>query len=318
MKRLIAPLVVLLTLSLIAALLVNERVSQKFDQQTGELSRALLKSQQETKQLTLKLADSEKKQKILQTESEELRSRIKEYAAAAAPEQNADAAPSPTPSSETKADFSGMLKKMMADPEMKKAMAQQQMSFMRQYYNDFIKQAGLTPQEADKLFEILSKKQEAAMDAGTKILQDGVKGATPPKDYQDELKALLGDQRASQFKNYEKSLPDRITLGQINQQLSSSGAQLNDAQTNSLLQIYSEERANSPAPNFKPNPANPTNFSEAEMEQYFQQQADLNRRINLRANSILTPQQMEKMQAAQKQMLDMQKMGMKMAGEMMK
>jgi len=318
MKRLIAPLVVLLTLSLIAALLVQERTSQKFDDKVGELSRALLKSQQQTKQLTVKLADSEQKQKILQTESEELRSRIKEYAAAAESEQKADAAPSPTPSAEPKNGFSGMLKKMMADPEMKKAMAQQQMSFMRQYYNDFIKQAGLTPQEADKLFEILSKKQEAAMEAGSKVIQDGVKGATPPKDYQDELKALLGDQRAAQFTNYEKTLPDRITLGQINQQLSSSGTQLNDAQTNSLLQIYSEERANSPAPSFKPDPANPTNFSDAEMEQYFQQQADLNQRIALRANSILTPQQLEKLLAAQKQIIDMQKMGMKMARQMMK
>jgi len=312
MKRLIIPLVVLLTLSLIAALLVQERQAQKFDTKVAELSRALLKSEQHEKQLAQKLASAEENQQILKSESDQLRTRLHEIAAAT-PEAQPDAAPSPTPS-EPKNPFSGMLKKMMADPQMKKAMAQQQLGFMRQYYADFIKMAGLTPQESDKFFEILGKREEARMEAGANL---GAGNPAKINEHQDELKTLLGDDRAKQFKDFEKSVPDRIALSQINQQLSSSGAQLNDSQTNSLLQIYSEERANGKAPDFKMGSGDAMNMSDAQIDQMLQYQSDLNQRIDTRASSLLTPQQMEKLQAAQKQALEMQKMGMKMAKQML-
>ena len=310
--KLIAPLVALLTLALVTALLVQERQAQNFDNKVAELSRAVLKSQQQAKQLSLKLASAEEAEKTLKAESEELRNRLHEVAAANA-EPKADAAPSPTPS-EPKNAFSGMLKKMMSDPQMKKVMAQQQMTALRAYYADFIKQAGLSPQEADALFEILGKRQAALMEAGANI---GEGTPPPPTDYKEELTALLGEQRAGKFKEFEKSLPDRIALSQLDQQLGTSGVQLNDSQKSSLLQIYSEERSNSPAPNFQPGSGQGVNMTDEEIDQYSQRQADLNQRIATRAGSILTAQQLQQLIASQKQMLEMQKMGMKMAKQML-
>ena len=312
MKRLITPLFVLLTLSLIAALLVQERQAQNFDAELARLNRELIKREQQCKQQSTQIASLEANQKILKAEAEALRERVHAVASASS-DSKPDAAPSPTPI-EPKPGFTGMLRKMMADPQMKKALVQQQMTGMRQYYADFIKQAGLSPAEAEKFFALLGERQGAIMEAGA-VAGEGKSQSI--KDYKEELKALLGEEHAAQFEGYEKTLPDRMGIAQLNQQLASTSSQLNDSQTNSLIQISSEERSKMPASPFKPGGTQGMDMSPEEMDQYFQQQADLNQRINTRAMSLLTPQQMEKFTAHQQQFLEMQKMGIKMAKEML-
>lgn len=310
MNKLLTPLAVLLTLALVAALLVEQRQAQKFDLKIGELNRELLKSREECKQLGAKAAAAEAQQKQFQAESESLRERLHTIAQQTPP-PNPDAAPSPTPE-EPRNPFPGMMKKMMADPQMKKAMAQQQTMALRQSYSAFIKEAGLTPQEADKLFELLGKRTESLMEVAA-----NPGDPNPPKVnlYSEEFKALLGDQRASLFKEFEKSLPDRMAITQVNQALADSNSQLNDSQTRSLLQIFSEERAHSSAAPISPAPGQPMNSEQ--IDHYIKEQTDLNQRITIRASSILTPQQMEQFQASQKQQLEMQKMGLKMAEQML-
>jgi regulator of replication initiation timing len=202
MKSLITPLFVLLTFALVAALLVQERQAKIFDAQVSDLTQKLMNRERQGKEQEAKTASLEENLKILKTESEALRERLHTISSAP-PEVRPDAAPSPTPS-EPKSGFSGMLKKMMADPQLKKAIAQQEIGALRQNYAPFVQQAGISPQDAEKFYRILAQRQEAKMDA-----RASAGGGTPqiPKDYREELKALLGDERAAQFEGFEKTLP---------------------------------------------------------------------------------------------------------------
>jgi hypothetical protein len=310
MKSLIPPLFIFLTLALVAALFVQERQGQVYQTQIADLSRKLIKSEQAGKRQATQIASLQGSQKALSEESQTLRERLDqalEAVRAQAAQSGGDAAPAPTPA-EPKPGFAGMIKQMMADPETRKTMLQQQSMVMRQMYGPFLKQAGLSPQEADKFFEILSSRQEAIMDSAASG------GAPqPPKDISSELKALLGEPRAAQFEKFEKSLPDQIMVNQLNQQLSPEGIQLSDTQTQGLLQIYADERPKMNATPFKPGSMDGANLTQEALDHYFQQQSELNQRVLARAMGILTQQQIERLKAQQAQNLEMQKMGMRMA-----
>lgn len=232
---------------------------------------------------------------------------------------------SPIPEDEEKPKGKGgFLARMFKDPEMRKMLAAQQASALRGYYSDFVKQANLTPDEAEKFFQLLQERQMALMDSSANMMAGGevdMKAATAAANTTDDaLKDLLGSARFGEYQDFEKTLGDRIQVQQFSQQLGAVGPPLQDYQSQALIQIMSQEQAN--LPNFKSGHGagiqQATNMNPADMDQFSQQIDAMNQRVYNRAMSVLTPPQLSAFASFQKNMAAAQLAGLKMSQQMLK
>jgi hypothetical protein len=192
-------------------------------------------------------------------------------------------------------------------------------------YGDIATELGLTPEEAAKVLDLLADRQLDLMDkmfakdAGGK--PDAGAAQQALTDYQAKIKEVIGDERMKSFEEYERSAGDRMQLGQFQQSLTSAGMALDDQQKQGLLQIMRDERSKTP-----PGPLDPGNKDMAAalravetgegLDQAFDKQRQLNERVLSRARDVLTPDQMTAFEAAQKQQLQMQQMGLQMSKQM--
>jgi hypothetical protein len=219
---------------------------------------------------------------------------------------------------------------MLKDPEMKKAMAQQQRGMLDTMYGGLFKELQLTPENTDKLKDLLLDQQMSAMSDGMNVFDQmnstnrveiGKKIAEAHKQKEDQIKALLGDEKFQQYKDYTSSMSERMILDQFAKQ-----SELRPEQTEQLLALMKEEKQNAQinqpvAAGF--DPADPSNDwqkiigSNELMEKQLAQQEQINNNVLERAHQILTPEQFTKFEAQLKNQLTMQQLGIKMARKMM-
>jgi hypothetical protein len=135
------------------------------------------------------------------------------------------------------------------------------------------------------------------------------------KGYDEQLKALLGEDGFKKLGEYDQSIGERVALEQIQRQLSASGTALEPAQQKGLLEIMTEERKRSKVPSSANDPVAATKMMQDEgaAEKWLAAQEDTNRRVLDRARSVLSADQFNAFETAQKQFLDMQKMGVQMS-----
>jgi len=137
------------------------------------------------------------------------------------------------------------------------------------------------------------------------------------------VKAFLGDARYAQYKDYNETMSERMTLNQFSEQMAGGRNPLNADQTIQLLEIMKQERKGM-APVFSETtvdgPAAVANFqammSEDKMNELFKQQEEMNQRVLERAKTVLTPEQLDALAAHQSSQLQMQRMGMTFAVKM--
>jgi hypothetical protein len=214
------------------------------------------------------------------------------------------------------------LSKMMSDPAMKEMMRSQQKSMIETMYGRLFKDMNLTPEERQKFSELLLDQQTKAMEAGMGIFEEG--GLTnvtqsvqaQQKESEEQLKALLGEERFTQYQEYQKTVGDRMQLDQLRRQMETAGTPVQDEQLQQLLALTKEERERVPAP-FPQDPqgaaANMERMLSGEfMEKQMAWQEEINRRVLERATTVLTPDQLKAYEQFQTQQINMQKLGLKM------
>jgi hypothetical protein len=231
-----------------------------------------------------------------------------------------------------KSGFGDMLAKMMADPAMKKMMRQQQAAAMDMMYGPLFKEIGLSPEDKEKFKELLLDRQMKAVESGGMLmkLQGEDTGKTAAmndlaaqqKEFDAQLKALLGDAPYAQYKDYSESMAERMAVNQISQQLASSPNPINDEQSRQLLEIMKQEKK-SVTPMFGEPGADPANMSnwqsmlsEDRMNEFFKQREEVNQRVLERSKAVLTAEQLTAFATHQANQLQMQRMGMSMAAKM--
>ncbi len=223
--------------------------------------------------------------------------------------------------------------KMFKDPEMKKMMRTQQSMGVRMIYGDLAKELGLSSGEADKVIELLADRQmdasERAMVAmdnaekdPAKLEQAGQDAQKVMTDYEEKLQAALGPEKKAKLDEYERGIGDRMAMQQYQGSFASAGQPLDDTQRAGLLQIMKEERMKTPA-----GPLDPGNKDVAAamkamqsgdaLEKSLETQRQLQQRVFDRAHTVLTPDQMNAFETAQKAQIQMQEMGVKMGKAMM-
>jgi hypothetical protein len=158
---------------------------------------------------------------------------------------------------------------------------------------------------------------------GSKVEDATKQVAASREEFDQQIRGMLGDERMKKLEQYERSVGDRMQMQQIQQSFTANGVPLEERQRQGLLDIMKEERAKTPPSPFEPGNKDVATQIKAMrtgegLDQVMQGAQEFNQRVLTRARGVLTPDQMNAFETAQKQQLEMMQMGMKMSREMMK
>jgi len=311
MKRAIPLLIVLLTPVLAATSLWQYFVIRNQAAQIAALEqgKAAISAKQEHDEKAQK--DLTQRNAMLAKESDTLRSKLETEETAAAP------APSATPVKKKESPLASYMK-MLKDPKMRDMIRSQQRFAMPMLYSDLVKQLGLSAEDANKLYDLLSDEQMAQMNKGLSAMGQNLDDSTQTEDQaKSALKDFLGADGYQQYETYQKTAADRMVLNQFSQGLSGQNA-LSDSQRNALLQIMSDTRAQVPSSVL--DSSNNASMDQKvaamndpkQVDGFLQQQQKLNEQVIAKAGPILNPEQLTALKNYQAQMLKMMQMGIQM------
>jgi hypothetical protein len=219
-----------------------------------------------------------------------------------------------------------MLGKMMKDPAMREMMREQQKAMINMMYGGLFKDLNLSPEEKDKLRELLTDSQMKNIEAAQGMFggKDGVSEDTTKqisdtkKQTDAEIKALLGDERFATYQDYQKNVGERMQIDQFKNQLAGANMPMDDAQAAQLMQIMKQEKAATPPPisDDQSQVPKPDTFTAGNLEKQLAWMDDYNQRVLNRAAQVLNPEQLKQYQSFQEQQASMQKLGLQMAKQM--
>lgn len=224
-------------------------------------------------------------------------------------------------------NFMGAVAEMMKNPQMKEMMRAQQKVAVGQMYGGLSRYLSLTGERKEQLDELLLDRQMAlaemglAMMSGSKEEQAklGEEIAAAQTEYNAAIKALLGDADYEIFKHYEESIPEQMSVSMFKNNLTGDET-LSEQQEYDLITALYEARKALPAESLlnqqNNQTADPTMFSEERIAEAMRQLETTQQVSAERAGAILNAAQMERFKVWQKQMADMQRMGLTMAAQM--
>ena len=137
---------------------------------------------------------------------------------------------------------------MLERPEIQRLMALQQKSGLDSRYSALFKNLGLSPEQLERFKDLLVEKRSSTSDVRSAAREQGLNArkdrATYEKlvaDAQAEIDAsireTIGDAGFAKYENYEKTLPQRNTVNQLEQRLSYSSTPLSSQQSEQLVAI---------------------------------------------------------------------------------
>jgi hypothetical protein len=188
--------------------------------------------------------------------------------------------------------FSQVRKNGKAPPEMPAAMRKMIRSSMlsqnKSMYFDVQSKLGLTDEQTNALFELLTDQQTHSFRDAHNLDPEQARDywETQRARQKSELAELLGS-KATDFEEYQKSMPARSELSNLTQQLASAETPLTDAQKTRMLDAFIAERDRIPMP------SHAEGTSEEEMRKaYNEWQTDYEKRMADQARGILTAEQL--------------------------
>jgi len=222
------------------------------------------------------------------------------------------------------ADFARIItnqQELLKDPEYRKARLAQARLSIAQTYPGLIEELGLTPDEADQLFDLLAESQMEMSEVSTQVapfssvppdlaaMEDASRRNREIQRRQDEqLAAMLGSSRYAQWEDYQQTRTTRIQVRQLGRTLEGIGAPLTSEQSRSLTTAYIAEQKRMLDENqrmVKASRATTPMNQEQLTEERFKLQADSNRRIVDAARPHLDSRQLEALQTSLDQQLVM-------------
>ncbi len=224
-------------------------------------------------------------------------------------------------------NFMSALAGMMKNPYMKETMKAQQKLAVDKMYSDLLKSlTNLTDEQKNQFHEMLVERQQFMAEAGITMMsgtpEEKKKALDLMKDaksgYEQVVNDLFGAETRDTFKQYEDRLPEHSSLAMFKSALPAADAMSAQQESDLIAALYQERKA-MPADalmNKGNQPPDPNQFSEENVTKALQQMDQLQQRNLARAETILTPTQWEQFKQYQKQMANMQTMGLKMAAQM--
>lgn len=207
-----------------------------------------------------------------------------------------------------------VLAQLIASPEMKKAMRAQQHLIIEKSYRNFLKQVDISSQEKEDLMELMSKDQMQEFELVQHLFsRQSNKESKQDDTIKEEIKTILSEGKYIQYQTYQKTIPERMTVEEFVNQMSSSDVPLQLSQKESLTQILVEKYEYNPLNRMSPSKALGAMLeSEKTMNDYFAKQRSLNEQILLRAQTILNESQLKRFKVYQDHLLTEQEANLKM------
>lgn len=222
-----------------------------------------------------------------------------------------------------------MLGKMMKDPAMREMMREQQKAAINMMYAGLFKDLNMTAEEKDKLRALLTDSQMRNIENAQGLFGGGEKAPgeearkeleTAKKETDEQIKALLGEERFAYFQDYQKNMGERMQLDQFKNQLAGENLPLRDEQSALLLQIMKEEKLARPPviSTDQTEMPKPDTFTAKKVDEQLKWMEEYNQRIadRVRNANVLTPEQLNQWLTFQEQQVSMQKLGLNMARQM--
>jgi hypothetical protein len=235
---------------------------------------------------------------------------------------------------ETNSKPANPLAEMFKSPEMREMIKSQQKTVLGgmvdKNYAAFFKSMNLSPEQSAAMKDLIMNKMLGDTEMGMEMMAGDLtpeqrteladKAKERKQSLDQAIKDLLGEENYTSYEAYEKTIPDRMAVSQIKDQLG-EGLALNIEQENLLIQAMSEERSGF---KFTTDFNNQTDFSgdfasrftEENLNQFLQEQQRLNERYLNRAQTILSTEQYTAYQKSLIAQQEMTKMGMTMAVQM--
>jgi hypothetical protein len=197
---------------------------------------------------------------------------------------------------------------LMKDPDYRASVAGYLRQSLAQNYQDFGKEQGLSPELMGKLLDIMASNGLAISGVGV----GAGDGKTTPAEVlqasqaaqrkqEDDIRALLGDAKTQQWKDYQASLPSRQQVSQLRAALESSGDTLSQRQQQLLIATMTAEQKNRSAEMTRvlQTMGRTQGDAQAMLEQEIRTTEEGNSRIMDMASSYLNAQQLDALRAQQ-------------------
>ena len=224
------------------------------------------------------------------------------------------------PGAQRGANPMAMMSEMMKNPETREAFKQQQQFAMNLMYNPLLEKLELKPEEKEAFKELLLEQHMYNIEQGAELMDQGSTNRTALAEqmaaakvqWDEEAKALLGEEQFQEFQDYQLTMGERMML---NQQM-----QLPPEQMEELLGIMAEEKRAlqmTQMPGMDPSQNPELIMEEGFMEQHLANQETINAHVYERARAMLTPEQLAKLDEFLKNQVTLQKGALQMARKMM-
>lgn len=256
-----------------------------------------------------------------------------EAAAAAAPVRTksqerpevAKAETKPADAKPAEEELSSTVRKMWDNPAGKSMMNQGVKMMVGMMYQDFIDGMSLSKEETDYFKNLLGREMSGQQELGMKLMSASPEERkalmkeqeTLNKQNEEDIRKFLNnDEDFQKYTDYKNHLPERQQLDGIRAVMNDKGAPLNPETEQRLVDAMYQARTNSPAPDLSGakglEALSAGNITETFEKTWDSQQETLNKEVS----GILSPEQMAAFADYQKQMKEMQLMGLKMAEKM--
>jgi len=162
---------------------------------------------------------------------------------------------------------------------------------LRRTYADMPAALGLNADQADKLYNLLADSQVTLRDEmrahdgeadGRRSIQDAARAQRDAA-----IENLLGPQKAAEFQSFEKSIPARMQVSRIGESMAAANVPLSEAQRTSLIAAVMTERDAAPPPERPQDGGQDADYQ----ARFLDWQADFSSRVQARAESLLTAEQ---------------------------
>lgn len=221
--------------------------------------------------------------------------------------------------------------KLFRDPEMRAAMKREHVNGVEQNVkrivdSNLVELLNLTPEQAAALKELVRKKHAPGVDLLMGLMSSSAselpeigRAAQRERNQADaEIRSFLGEPAYSTYNAYEDSLAERQQLSRLRREFDKTGLTLTPDQEAGLVQAMVEERQNFPFTHDFHDPMNfdmerlPEIFGEESLNQFISEMEQLNNRIIVRAQSLLSPEQSGEFAQALRDHFERSKMTVKM------
>ena len=204
------------------------------------------------------------------------------------------AAPAPPPVTQPSPgpDAESFVRWMAESPKppaaMEKAMRSQVRANNRHQYADFCEEVGLDKESSDKLIALISDQDMAGFFPTLSEPGESRRQLDQlHRQHEAEIAELIGPEKALALKQYQASLPARMEVEMLAQQLDGNDVPLTQDQRNRLQDVFIEERTRVPMPQLAPGDDTAQYLRSAQ-----EWQDDFGRRVSERANHILNTEQL--------------------------